>query len=217
MGALRLASDAGGEEGFLAQEPFPVPSLAKLREVEHWARQVEEGVGAELSNEERWLAMLVAPGSSLGGSRPKANYEDQGELWIAKFPSREDRHDVGAREHLRQLFRRIVFNLLTANRDDHLRNHGFLRSRGGWRLAPAFDMNPTPQKHEHVLALDDSVRTPDLEVVRETAPFYRLSAADADELVDEIRSVVAGWRDLAQRIGLAADELERIGSALTPA
>jgi len=293
MGALRLASDAGGEEGFLAQEPFPVPPLAKLRELEHWARQVEEGVGAELSNEERWLAMLVAPGSSLGGSRPKANYEDQGELWIAKFPSREDRHDVGAREHLvsllaaaaeidvpesdllalgsgyrtfcakrfdrlgdrrrlyasamtltgrrdhedasyldiaraiaelgepaaiegdlRQLFRRIVFNVLIANRDDHLRNHGFLRSRGGWRLAPAFDMNPTPQKHEHVLALDDSVRTPNLEVVRETAPFYRLSAADADEVVDEIRSVVAGWRDLGHRIGLAGDELERIGSAL---
>ena len=88
-----------------------------------------------------------------------------------------------------------------------------MAARAGVRHEPP----ATPQKHEHVLALDDSVRTPDLEVVRETAPFYRLSAADADELVDEIRSVVAGWRDLAQRIGLAADELERIGSALTPA
>jgi serine/threonine-protein kinase HipA len=254
---------------------------------------VEAGVGGELSDEERWLAMLVAPGSSLGGSRPKANYEDQSELWIAKFPSREDRHDVGAWEHLvsllaaaagidvpetrllalgsryrtfcakrfdrlrgrrrlyasamtltgrrdhedasyldiaraiaefgeptaieedlRQLFRRVVFNVLTANRDDHLRNHGFLRSSGGWRLAPAFDVNPTPQKHEHVLALDGSLRTPDLEIVRETAPYYRLSTADADEVVGEIRRVVAGWRDLAQRIDLAADELERIGSAL---
>ena len=73
-----------------------------------------------------------------------------------------------------------------------------------------------PQKHEHVLALDDSVRTPDLEVARETAPYYRLSAADADEMVDEIRAVVAGWRDLAHRIGLAGDELERIGSAFVP-
>jgi len=296
MGALRLTSGAGGEDGFLADEPFPVPPLARLHELEHWARQVEEGVGGELSDQAGWLAMLVAPGSSLGGSRPKANYLDEGELWIAKFPSREDRHDVGAWEHLasllaaaagidvpetrllalgspygtfcakrfdrihghrrlyasamtltgrrdhedasyldiaraiaelgepaaieedlRQLFRRVVFDVLTANRDDHLRNHGFLRSRGGWRLAPAFDVNPTPQKHEHVLALDGSVRTPDLEIVRETAPYYRLSTADADELVDEIRRVVAGWRDLAQRIGLAADELERIGSALAPA
>jgi serine/threonine-protein kinase HipA len=293
MGALRLASDAGGEKEFLAEESFPVPPLARLRELELWARQVEEGVGSELSDEERWLAMLVAPGSSLGGSRPKANYEDQDELWIAKFPSREDRHDVGTWEHLvsllaaaagidvpetrllalgsryrtfcakrfdrlrgsrrlyasamtltgrrdhedasyldiaraiaelgepaaieedlRQLFRRVVFNVLTANRDDHLRNHGFLRSSGGWRLAPAFDVNPTPQKHEHVLALDGSLRTPDLEIVRETAPYYRLSTADADEVVGEIRRVVAGWRDLAQRIDLAADELERIGSAL---
>lgn len=293
MGALRLASEAGEQARFLADEPFPVPPLARLRELEHWARQVEAGVGGELSDEERWLEMLVAPGSSLGGSRPKANYEDQGELWIAKFPSREDRHDVGAWEHLvsllaaraeidvpetrllalgssyrtfcakrfdrlgggrrlyasamtltgrrdhedasyldiaraiaelgdpvaieedlRQLFRRVVFNVLTANRDDHLRNHGFLRSRGGWRLAPAFDVNPTPQKHEHVLALDGSLRTPDLDLVRETAPYYRLSAAHANEVIDEIRGVVRGWRDLAHRIGLSGDELERIGPAL---
>ncbi len=296
MGALRLASAAGGEERFLADEPLPVPPLARLRELEHWAREAEEGFGGELSDEEQWLAMLVAPGSSLGGSRPKANYLDQGELWIAKFPSREDRHDVGAWEHLvsllaasagidmpetgllalgspyrtfcakrfdrlggrrrlyasamtltgrrdrddasyldiaraiaelgepamiagdlRQLFRRIVFNVLTANRDDHLRNHGFLRGSGGWRLAPAFDVNPTPQKHEHALALDDSSRTPDLEVVRETAPYYRLSTADADEVVDEVGGVVAGWRDLAHRTGLAGDELERIGAAFAPA
>lgn len=296
MGALRLASAGGGGEGFLADEPLSVPPLARLRDLEHWAREVEEGAGGELSDEEQWLAMLVAPGSSLGGSRPKANYLDEGELWIAKFPSREDRHDVGAWEHLvsllaaragidvpetrllrlgssyrtfcvrrfdrrdgrrrlyasamtltgrrdhedasyldiaraiaeldeptaigedlRQLFRRAVFNVLTANRDDHLRNHGFLRSGGGWRLSPAFDVNPTPQKHEHALALDESLRTPDLQVLRETAPYYRLSAADAGTIVDEVGAAVAGWREQARRIGLAGDELERIGSAFAPA
>ncbi len=296
MGALRLAPAGAGGEGFLADETLAVPPLARLRDLEHWARQVEEGAGGELSDEERWLAMLVAPGSSLGGSRPKANYLDEGELWIAKFPSREDRHDVGAWEHLiallavrsgidvpetrllrlgatyrtfcvrrfdrrgvgrrlyssamtltgrrdhedasyldiaraiadlgepaaieddlRQLFRRVVFNVLVANRDDHLRNHGFLRSSGGWRLSPAFDVNPTPRKHEHALALDGTIRTPDIEVVRETAPYYRVSTADADAIVDEVGAAVAGWREQARRIGMAGDELERIGSALAPA
>ncbi len=46
-------------------------------------------------------------------------------------------------EDLHQLFRRVVFNVMTANRDDHLRNHGFLRTAEGWRLAPAFDVNPS--------------------------------------------------------------------------
>ena len=295
MGALRLASDATGDTAYLADESLSVPPLARLRDLEHWSREVEEAGGGELNEEERWLAMLVAPGSSLGGSRPKANYLDRGELWIAKFPSREDRHDVGAWEHLvallaaqagidvpptrslalgssyktfcvkrfdrvgdrrrlyasamtltgrrdhedasyldiaraiaefgepdaieddlRQLFRRIVFNVLTANRDDHLRNHGFLRCPGGWRLAPAFDVNPAPLKQEHVLALNESVRTPDLDAVCETTPYYRLSEADARGIVDEVGRAVAGWRDLARQAGLTGDELERIGSALAP-
>jgi serine/threonine-protein kinase HipA len=296
MGALRLASHGRREGAFLADEDLPVPPLARLRDLEYWARATERRTGLELSDEERWLAMLVAPGSSLGGSRPKANYVDEGELWIAKFPSAEDRHDVGAWEHLtallaaaagidvpetrmlsldspyrtfcakrfdrlgdrrrlyasamtltgrrdheqasyldiaraitelgaadsieedlRQLFRRVVFNVLTANRDDHLRNHGFLHVGGGWRLSPAFDVNPTPQKPEHALALDDSLRTPELEAVRETAPFYRLSYAEAATVVDEVAGAVAGWRDLARRCGLAAEELERIGSAFPSA
>jgi serine/threonine-protein kinase HipA len=295
MGALRLASVGAGGERFLADETLPVPPLARLRDLEHWAREVEEGAGGEWSDEEQWLAMLVAPGSSLGGSRPKANCLNEGELWIAKFPSREDRHDVGAWEYLisllaaragievpeaellslgspfgtfcvrrfdreagrrrlyasamtltgrrdhedasyldiaraiaelgdpaaietdlRQLFRRVVFNVLTANRDDHLRNHGFLRSARGWRLAPAFDVNPEPRKHEHALAFDDAQRAPDLEIVRETAQYYRLAAADADAIVDEVAAAVAGWRDLAGQAGLAGEELERIGAAFAP-
>jgi serine/threonine-protein kinase HipA len=53
---------------------------------------------------------------------------------------------------LAQLFRRLVFNIFTSNRDDHLRNHGFIREGTGWRLAPAYDLNPSPEKHDHALA-----------------------------------------------------------------
>jgi serine/threonine-protein kinase HipA len=294
MGALRLEHAAGG--GFVADEPLAVPPLARLHELEHWVRELEQGLSTEMSEEDRWLAMLVAPGSSLGGARPKASYADGGALWIAKFPSREDRHDVGAWEHLlsrlaaeagietaesellrlggphrtfgvrrfdragdarrlyasamtlsgrrdhadasyldvtraivdfgdpaaidedlSQLFRRLVFNLLVGNRDDHLRNHGFLRDKRGWRLAPAFDVNPAPDKLEHSLAIDDSIRAPDLDVARETAPFYRLSAARADAVVAEVGEVVSGWPALAREAGLPGEEIERIGSAFASA
>src|SRR5262249_1750808 len=54
-----------------------------------------------------------------------------------------------------ELYRRILFNVLVGNRDDHLRNHGFLRTKNGWTLSPAFDVNPDPDKTEHALTLDD--------------------------------------------------------------
>jgi serine/threonine-protein kinase HipA len=296
MGALRLARPGGTGEDFVGDERLPVPPLARLRELEHWAREAEERMGEELNEEERWLAMLVVPGSSLGGARPKANYVDEGALWIAKFPSREDRHDVGAWEYvlsrlaaaagievpetrllslgsvhrtfcarrfdrrgrerrlyasamtltgrrdnedasyldiaraienlgdptaieadLRQLLRRVVFNVLVANRDDHLRNHGFLRTAGGWRLAPAFDVNPSTQRQEHSLALDDAIRSPDLEVVRETAPFYRLPLAEVDETIEDVRLAVSGWQALAREAEVSGEERERIGSVLATA
>jgi serine/threonine-protein kinase HipA len=50
---------------------------------------------------------------------------------------------------LEQLFRRVIFNVAVGNRDDHLRNHGFIRELAGWRLSPAYDMNPNPAKSEH--------------------------------------------------------------------
>ena len=49
-------------------------------------------------------------------------------------------------EDLRELWTRAAYGRLISNTDDHLRNHGFLRSRAGWRLSPAFDINPTPQR-----------------------------------------------------------------------
>ena len=290
MGALRL--ELPGQDGFIAGDQLPIPPVARLRELEHWARELEQGLSEELSEEDRWVAMLVAPGSSLGGARPKASFLDAGALWIAKFPSREDRHDVGAWEYvvadlaagagievperhllrlgvahrtyctrrfdrvgperrlyasamtlagkrdnedagyldiaraiaeygapatiesdLEQLFRRLVFNILVGNRDDHLRNHGFLRAAGGWRLAPAFDVNPSPAKLEHSLAIDAAVRAPDLDLARETARHYRLSAARAEQVVDEVSSAVARWPDLARRVELPGDEVERIGAA----
>lgn len=291
MGALRFARASGG--AFVDDGELTIPPSTQLRDLEHWARELEHGLPKEaISEEERWIATLIAPGSSLGGARPKASFLDDGTLWIAKFPSREDRHDVGGweyvvsrlaadagidvpetrllrlgspyrtfcsrrfdrlgesrrlyasamtlagrRDHedagyldlaraivdhgdpaaigddLQQLFRRVVFNVLTADRDDHLRNHGFLRTGGGWRLSPAFDVNPSLQKQEHSLALDDSLRVPDLDVVRETAPHYRLAAELAEEIIAEVDRAVARWPTAARDADLPGDEIERFAGA----
>lgn len=91
MGALRIKLEPDGE--FMDNDTSlnipPVTSLGKLEQAS-WAFENEDN---------RWLQMLVAPGSSLGGARPKANVRMQdGRLWIAKFPSRQDTYDIGAWE-----------------------------------------------------------------------------------------------------------------------
>lgn len=85
-------------------------------------------------------------------------------------------HTRGAKDHiasdLEQLFRRVVFNVLIGNRDDHLRNHGFLLTPTGWRLAPAFDLNPNTDRADHVLNIDESDNRPSLATVIETSEWY---------------------------------------------
>ncbi len=95
MGALRFRLDPEGP--FLDDDDaMATPPWTSIRELENASLHLEDSPEAQQS---KWLRMLVAPGSSLGGARPKANVLDvSGHLWIAKFPSRKDRRDVGAWE-----------------------------------------------------------------------------------------------------------------------
>ena len=114
---------------------------------------------------------------------------------------------------LAQLFRRLVFNVMVSNRDDHLRNHGFLRERGGWRLSPAFDINPNPERFVHSLALDDRASAPDLTVALSTHPFYRLTEAAAAAIAAEVRGSVAQWRVVARAVDIPATEITQMSPA----
>lgn len=115
--------------------------------------------------------------------------------------------------NLEQLFRRVAFNVAVGNRDDHLRNHGFVLGPDGWQLAPAFDLNPNIDKAEHVLNLDDSDNRPSLDTVLSTAAFYGLGPRQAQQVVAQVRAAVAGWRGLAQKVGLAAADIEVTATA----
>ncbi len=97
MGGLRFKTNPDGE--FLSSEKsLAAPPFTALRELEHASLALEN---EDIDDNEtlKWLNMLIAPGSSLGGARPKASVIDpNGGLWIAKFPSGKDEHDVGAWE-----------------------------------------------------------------------------------------------------------------------
>lgn len=128
-------------------------------------------------------------------------------------------------EDLAQLYRRIYFSILIGNRDDHLRNHGFLRTAKGWKLSPAFDLNPNPDKDSHALYLgDDTDPTPSSALLRPLAahyfPTYKTKSA-LNEIVDrvecEVREAVSQWKAIAQRMGIARSELQDLETVIDTA
>jgi serine/threonine-protein kinase HipA len=115
-----------------------------------------------------------------------------------------------------QLWRRMVFNVLISNTDDHLRNHGFLREPGGWRLSPAYDLNPMPvdvKPRIHALALNETDQDASLETVLGAAAYFRLDKAEAAEVTRAVGAVVATWREVAGQHGLTANQIDRMASA----
>lgn len=286
QGALRFRRP--GTETFLGDERMAAPPVTTLRELEAVACQLSSRRIDDLDALRKWLAVLVAPGASLGGARPKANFTEADDaLWIAKFPARDDDRDVGAWEYvvhqlalkagvhvpparlinlgndfhtycvqrfdrtqgrrrfyasamtllrktqsegtsylelaqfiraqgdaehadadLAQLFRRVAFNVAVGDRDDHLRNHGFVLGKTGWRLAPAFDVNPNFDKAEHVLSIDETDNRPSLETVLGTAAFYGLGDDHSRQVVEEVAAAVDGWQDAARRAGIAGADID---------
>jgi serine/threonine-protein kinase HipA len=116
-----------------------------------------------------------------------------------------------------QLWRRIVFSILISNTDDHLRNHGFLyEPSAGWRLSPAYDMNPVPvdiKPRILTTAIDEADGTASLDLAFEVAPHFGVKPDKAKSIVREVGAAVARWRETAASVGLAAAEIERMASA----
>ena len=108
---------------------------------------------------------------------------------------------------LRQLYRRVAFNIAIGNSDDHFRNHGFLLTPRGWTLSPAYDMNPTLNDYQALLINSSTNRT-DLQVLLGSSEEYMIGKEEAKRIIDEVKDGVSKWKSLAIRLGIAKREIE---------
>jgi serine/threonine-protein kinase HipA len=112
-----------------------------------------------------------------------------------------------------QLFRRVLFNILIHNTDDHLRNHGFFMDENGIRLSPGYDMNPSIERRHLTLAINEVETSCDVSIAMEACMDYGLPVRKADEVLKEVESAVAGWRDEASRLGIPEAEQSMMAAA----
>ena len=112
-----------------------------------------------------------------------------------------------------QLFRRVVFSILIHNTDDHLRNHGFLIDAQGIRLSPAYDINPSIERRELSLAIDEVETACDVSIAMEACKDYGVTGQEADSVIKQVRAVVAQWRSEAGKLGIPRSEQELMAPA----
>lgn len=117
---------------------------------------------------------------------------------------------------LEQLFRRAIFNVLVGNHDDHLRNHGFLRTATGWSLSPAFDINPNPDKDVHVLALDALDPSPHTSVLLAHHASFRLTTDQAQSITRKTRDTIRHWEQAAHALGAKRSEISLMTTVIRP-
>ena len=120
---------------------------------------------------------------------------------------------VHPEEDLNELWKRMVFNILISNTDDHLRNHGFIYSDSGWSLSPCYDINPSVDKEELALAIMNG-HAKDTDEAIEAAPFFRLTFEEADARIREMKELIEkNWRYEASRFGISRSEQDHMVAA----
>lgn len=125
-----------------------------------------------------------------------------------------ERYSPSADADLCELYRRILFSILTANTDDHLRNHAFLRERDGWALSPAYDLNPNPDNPTRLsTAIDLDSTDASIDIALSVAAYFRLSLPRAHDLVREVETATAGWRQAAADLGIPKGQNDRMAVA----
>lgn len=120
------------------------------------------------------------------------------------------------KEDLFELWRRMTFNAMTGNTDDHLRNHGFLRDQRGWRLAPAYDLNPNPlqyKRRRHALSFDGESSSPSLDLCKHLAPYFDVDEQMINHALRMIGLALKSWKSAAKKNQLEAEEIKRFESA----
>ncbi len=117
------------------------------------------------------------------------------------------RHGSNVEQNLEELYRRVVFYIIVGNSDDHFRNHGFLLSRKGWELSPAYDINPTLQENQSLL-INRSTNESDLNILLMSADDYMLSKDKAEKILSEVEVAMKSWQTEARRLGIPQRDID---------
>ncbi|MBP5758601.1 MAG: HipA domain-containing protein [Bacteroidales bacterium] len=134
-----------------------------------------------------------------------------GYLELAEFLQRFGNNHP--KEELKELWKRIVFNIAINNCDDHLRNHGFILGKKGWTLSPAYDLTPSPYMSGLKLNITENDNTADFELALETASFYGIDTSEAHHLIDKVKRICSQWQRKAKSSGLSSSEQEMMSTA----
>lgn len=112
-------------------------------------------------------------------------------------------------QDLKELWRRIVFNMAVSNTDDHLRNHGFILAKTGWRLSPLYDVNPIPYGDILALNVNADDNSISMELAVSVAKYFNINKKEADKAVNEISVTVRdNWERIAKKCGLSRKDCE---------
>ena len=125
-------------------------------------------------------------------------------------------HGADPQSDTEELWRRMAYFVLITNVDDHLHNHGFLHaSRGQWRLAPAFDLNPFPDRVRELKTWisEDSGPEATIEALLSVLPYFRISRARANDILSRIERAIATWHKTGLALGLTKQELDQFADA----
>lgn len=107
----------------------------------------------------------------------------------------------------RELYRRLIFTILVSNKDDHLKNHGFLYvGAGQWRLSPVFDVNPAPDRNPHLetAILEGGAHDRSITLALEACAFFEIPETEARETIRTTAQRISdGWREALRQVGVA--------------
>jgi serine/threonine-protein kinase HipA len=125
-------------------------------------------------------------------------------------------HGADAQSDVEELWRRIAYSILITNVDDHLHNHGFLHAnRGQWRLAPAFDLNPFPDRMRELKTWISEEAGPGatIEALLSVRPYFQISRLRAKEILKRIERALSRWRATGLSLGMTKRELDQFADA----
>ena len=114
---------------------------------------------------------------------------------------------VDVQQNLRELYRRVAFNVMFGNTDDHFRNHGFLLTPKGWTLSPAYDINPGTKTHQCLL-INPYTEQSDAGTLLQASGSYMLDGQKASEIIEDVRAAIKDWRTTATELQISHKTLE---------